>query len=120
MFVIVLKLSAGEQGPPLGLQIRINELRNFLEWFDTMALWGDLSSIGNVTAARLYLKCTNTIDQTHCNSYLSAMVSLAVFSPLVHPEQVGLFVSLPALEAERFFLIFSKNLCQSWIPVVTA
>lgn len=46
------------------------------------------------------------------------MVSLAVFLPFAYSEQVGLFVSLPALEAEYFFLIFNKNLCQAWITVI--
>lgn len=52
--------------------------------------------------------------------HLSAMVSLAAFFSSCSSEQVGLLVSVPALEAERFSLIFNKNLCWSSIPVVIA
>lgn len=85
----------------------------------TLLLYGVSCQTWNVTAVHLYLKCTNTIGQTHCNSASVCHGFSVCFFPLTHLNKLDFLYPYQPWKLNVSFSFLTK-MCQLWIPMVIA
>lgn len=86
---------------------------------DAVALWGELSNIWKVTAVLLYLKCTNTIDQTLQFCIRLPWFLWLYFFLLLLLNKWDFWYPYQPWKLNISFSFLTK-MCQLWISVVIA